>query len=287
VVRARFLVSDGVPDLYIVTNARPEDTELRDLVNAICLTDGLLKYCIDVEKQAAAVSLDFRLPRPLGVRSVAKIALLWAFGHELFHYLRRHALVEKHFGGDAATKHALEFDADMCAVASIYRLVQRRPAVGNAFQMKRAVLANIFWPMRVEIDRKFVDFEGTETHPHPAVRLLDAVGKLAMLHDSGPPDPGFANPMTVLHFHKLIEFCCRLELARFKVPQGGAILQDIQSTFRDFAMANSNLRYTSHRHMRWDEISPFIDNFSLLSRSVVDNEKSIAILGDKISLPRR
>lgn len=286
VVKTRFPAPDGIPELRIIKNAHPEDTYLGDILNTIYLSDGLLKQCLRLDVQGSKTHHLPITPRILGTLSIAKMGVMWAYAHELFHFLRRHALVEKHFGNEASTKHALEYDADLCSVASIYRYIQYKIPNGDEFQSKRAVLMNLYWSLRPLVDRTSIeDFSGSKTHPYIAARLLDAVGKLAMLNNTGTADPNLTHPTTQLHLTKLIETLCRLELAYVKTSKN---TQDGETSFSlvaEFAIANNELRFTAHRHERWDEISRLIDSFACLPRSMVDNEKSIAFVGESFSLP--
>lgn len=287
VVKARFPAPDGIPDLRIIKNARPEDTYLGDILNTIYLTDGLLEQCLLLDAQVSKTPHTPKTPQPLGALSVAKIGVMWAYAHELFHFLRRHALVEKHFGNDVSTKHALEYDADMCSVASVYRYIQYTIPNGDEFQSKRAVLMNLYWALRPRIERTSIeDFSGSKTHPYIAARLLDAVGKLAILNDTGIADPNFMHPISHLHHGKLFKSLCHLELAYVKTSQNPKNGETGFSLVAEFAIANSALCFTGHRARRWNEISQLIDSFAVLSRSMVDNEKSIAFMGENFSLPR-
>ncbi|ESS71410.1 hypothetical protein MGMO_105c00660 [Methyloglobulus morosus KoM1] len=248
--------------------------------------DGLLDQCLMVDARASTIKHSPATPQPFGKFSIAKMGVMWAYAHELFHFLRRHTLVEKHFGNEVSTKHALEYDADLCSVASLYRYVQSQNPTCNPLLLKRVVLMNLYWTLRMMIDGTTVnDFGGSQTHPYVAARLTDAVGKLAMLNDTQTPDPNFENPTTHLHCGKLMNILMPLELAYVKASENSQSGGVEFSIVAEFAQANMELRFTHHRHKRWDEISPLIEKFAKLPRSMVDNEKTIALVGDNFSLP--
>jgi hypothetical protein len=210
-IGTRFPAPDGLPSLRIVKNAPAEDTAMGDMVNTIYLTDGLLDQCLMVDAGASTIKHSPATPRPFGKFSIAKMGVMWAYAHELFHFLRRHALVEKHFGNEVSTKHALEYDADMCSVASLYRYLQSQNPTCNPLLLKRVVLMNLYWTLRIMIDGTTTnDFGGSKTHPYVEARLMDAVGKLAMLNDTQTPDPNCENPTTHQHYCKLMDILLHL-----------------------------------------------------------------------------
>lgn len=282
---ATWRASDGMPDLRVVKNAAAEETELRDLVNTVCLAEGLFEYCFSVQSIAETVLTAREVPRALGPFSIAKISFMWAYAHEVFHFVRRHALVEKHFGSDPATKHALEYDADLCSTAAIYRFIQFFAGKHTEIGCKRRTLIHLYWFMRMDVEKSTsTHFTGTDTHQHAAARLQAIVSKLAMMHRSGPADPNLERPTTRKHLEILFDLLGQLERAYMR-GRASALPNGI-SPLGDFSIRNLDLRFTSALHRRWDEISPLIDSFSALSRTTVDNESSIAFIGENFSLPR-
>ena len=281
-----FPAPDGLPELRVFRGSCSDLAELRDLLQQICISQGLLDLCFSAQEDAETTKLDIRIPRPLGEFSVAKVSFMWAYAHEAFHFVRRHALVEKHFGADKATRHALEYDADLCAVAVVYRHVQLKTSTGDALQSKRAVLMNLFWFLRTQLNDEPADFAGSETHPYAAARMLDAIGKLAMLHNTRVADPNCSSPVTRHHLNYLADIFWRIEVARIRHKQGTAPTV-LSNGLSRFAIANAErMNYTRARHERWDEISKLIEHFSRMPRARIDNEQSIAFIGDVFSLPR-
>lgn len=283
IIRRFIRAVDGLPDLRIVKYAPIGDTELRDISQTVHLSDGLLDYCLEVDARASATFKRKSFPLPLGKFSVARISLMWAYGHEITHFLRRHQLVEKHFGGDPATKQALEFDADMCSAALIFRYLLKYGGASSVLHAKTMALTNIYWFLRCQVnDADDHDFRGTDGHPHMASRLVDILGKLAMLVESGPPDPNCESPATREHLVALTRTLGGLEATYFNVPP--EMLPGVSKILK-YIKENVGQRYTSERSRRWDQISPLIDQFAVMERSFVDNESSIAFMGDIFSLP--
>lgn len=283
-IKATWNAPDGLPDLKIVKNASAEETELRDLVNTVCIAEGLIRRCISLQDISARTMKLRKIPQIFGSLSVAKTSLMWAYAHEIFHFIRRHALVEKHFGSSSQTKHALEYDADLCAVAAIYRFVRYFSTGCTEVECKRRVLAHLFWIMREEIEKDpQSNFTGTATHQHAAARLQAIVGKLAMMHNSGPADPDAALPATQSHLSDLSNQLIQLEQTFLNSVNVGEL--NTISPIAKFAFENLDMQFTFPLHKQWDEISRYINYFTLLRRSEVDNESSVAFFGDFSSLP--
>lgn len=281
-----WMAPDGVPEVRFVKNAKANETELRDMVNMICLAEGLLERCLQAQSRAEASMSVRDLPRSLGAFSVAKISLMWAYAHEVFHFIRRHELVAKHFGNDQTTKHALEYDADLCATAAIYRYLQFFGGRISEIECKRKFLRHIYWYLRSEVDADAkTPYSGTDTHQHFAARFNAITLKLAVMHNSGPADPHMMRPDSRQHHKLLWDFHIKME----KVYLGGELVDNEiieRSLLGAFSVANKNSHFTSSLHKRWDEIAHLIEDFSLIPRAHIDNEQSIAFFGEKTSFPR-
>lgn len=284
-ISATWMAPDGLPEVRFIKNADANETELRDLVNTICLAEGLLERCLQAQSKAKASMSTRHLPRSLGAFSVAKVSFMWAYAHEVFHFIRRHAMVAKHFGDDQATRHALEYDADLCAIAVIYRFLQYFGGKVSQIECKRRVLSHIYWFLRAEVEfGATVPYLGTETHQHFAARFNAITLKLAIMHNSGPADPHAVRSDSREHHEDLWDLILRLE----QMYLGGGRLDNenvARSPLISFAMANCSSQFTSSLHKRWDEISHFIESFAAIPRSHFDNEASIAFFGDRVSLP--
>jgi len=75
--------------------------------------------------------------------------LIWVMAHEFFHVVRAHNEVLSNVGEDTLTLRALEHDADLCAVAELYRHFQALHRSNLSDQEIRSLtLYSIFWPLR-------------------------------------------------------------------------------------------------------------------------------------------
>lgn len=280
--RAISASADDIPELWIRTNSQTAETEVADLLQSVFLPDGLIAECLRLESLAASVTRGrIEVPAVLGSYSVAKACLLWAYGHEIFHYLRRHELVQRHFGSSKGTRLALEYDADLCSTAAVFRLVRSRSAGSSSIDTKRAVLINLFWLLREQSEDDIAHRIGrTETHLEPAERLLLIAGKLAALHDDGVPDPEYRRSETIDDHRALLVLLAELDVLHLQhrsptaYPRTSPVYQASQLSYK------TALRRMLHQ--QWDQIQPLINVFASRPRSDIDNEMSIGIVSHTV-----
>lgn len=55
-IKTNWLAIDGIPEIRIITNASANETELRDIVNTVCLAEGLLERSLGVQSIAEKAS---------------------------------------------------------------------------------------------------------------------------------------------------------------------------------------------------------------------------------------
>ena len=194
--------SDDLPDIRIA-----DDDQLfaGHLVNYIQVTKGLVDHCLSVDFAPIDSVVETRhVFVGFPYESIAADGMAWILAHEYFHGLRRHWL----FDDDRSQRTrevslATERDADLCAVAAIYRVKQLLfPGVDDDC-LRQLTLYSIFWSVRS------LPQSGTEgTHLPIGVRLRDMAEKLAILNENPRdlPDPSAAQPATIQRA-KLLHSC--------------------------------------------------------------------------------
>jgi hypothetical protein len=284
VVRRGYPMPDGEPELYISTEDKIV-VECRDYRNRVVLSTGFLRSTLDICRVSDPILRRAGHHMAFGELTIAKLYVLWATAHEVFHLIRRHDLAETHFGAIRETKQALEYDADQCAVAAVFRVVQRCKTHLSARRCKVAVLVGLFWVLRSEAD-KSVEFGGTDSHAHFAGRLVDIGTKLSMLHGQrDPADVTLSRPETRADDKALREVLKRLEGTYLRSSIGGAAELET-SRLAMYAYQNREGALVIDRMRKWDEISRFIVDISTLPRALVPNDERIAFLGDRgVSVP--
>lgn len=116
-------------------------------------------------------------------RIVAKASLCWVVAHEYFHEIRSHVSAQKKVDGSDLTSQALEVDADLMAIAGIFRTNQLNyEGWLTPIHLRCLTLYAVFWIVRI-----FPNHGPASTHPTPAARLWLFVGKLAIVSESREP----------------------------------------------------------------------------------------------------
>lgn len=89
-----------------------------------------------------------------------RFILFWVLAHEFFHIARAHFDVYKLHGSTA--RKPIEFDADMMAVAGLYRYLRMLNIKEDAIHTKCIILDSIFWPMRAHIGSAFAEDDSVD-----------------------------------------------------------------------------------------------------------------------------
>lgn len=269
----QFFKSDSPPPgIAVLANGSIGETCVSELQERIIIAEGLLKSTLLAQKVANTLAKD--LPTPLGDASVTKTSLLWAYAHELTHYARRHRLVEKQFGSNQATLHALEYDADMCSVEILFlHFMECSPTCTSALEAKMAVFANLFWCIRLQMGSG-EPLLGSASHPHAATRVFDIISKLATLHAGRVKDSSFKDPATIEHAKALGIAMAHWERAYMQARRGflGAGLAPEHSPLLKFLEPSQRKALVSERHERWEQIAPVIHHFERISRVLINED---------------
>ncbi len=116
-MRVRFNLIDEVPTISVI---RDESINAGVLYGLIQINTGLLQIIFDPPVVDSFPVLGLRVPKDL----LSGFMLAWVFAHEYSHENRKHTTLEERFAGDPQVCQALEYDADMCATAALYREIQ-------------------------------------------------------------------------------------------------------------------------------------------------------------------
>lgn len=146
---------------------------------AIHISKGLIDHCINTNPPSGICdSIDLK-------QLSAQTMLTWVISHEWMHVIRRHNDVLKHFGDTIAIRKALEYDADMCATAVIYRKTQEDYYhILNDLDIRNLTIALLYWPLRT-LNFYNPDLE----HGRISDRFCSVMIKLASLHENPTKEP--------------------------------------------------------------------------------------------------
>lgn len=103
--------------------------------------------------------------------------LTWFYAHECQHIARQHNLLLEHVDVEHKTLRAIERDADLCGVASLYRAMQG--VFGDQLadiDIRKLVLYAMFLALRTLTDKPQL------SHSRPDERLLHAISKISALN---------------------------------------------------------------------------------------------------------
>lgn len=185
-IRAIYKSESQRPELRISSDTRPDAQCMEGLVE---LSQGLIDYCLHIQyaDTKSALGLDTSFDPML----VPTAMLTWFYAHECQHIVREHNkfldVVDTHID----TLKAIERDADLCAVASLYRVFQN--AYGAKFnddELRKLVLYCVFWSLRKLADKPQL------THSRPDERYIGAFVKIASLpaNPQHSPEVGHISP---------------------------------------------------------------------------------------------
>ena len=240
-IRFSLNASAEAPSLRIANSDSPSAQSMEGMVE---ISSGLIDYCLGIPyaNTFTALGLDTSFLHDL----IPTAALMWFYAHECHHIVRGHHRLTEALGYDEATMKATELDADLCAVASIYRVFQAMFA--GKFQddqIRKLLLYCLFWALRDLTDKPQL------THSRTDERLRNAALKLAMIEvvpfgSFEKVDQSFERPETRARGKLLFESVRDTELLYRRMNPGASI--DFDPGLR--LLENSD-RTTIQR---WDEI---------------------------------
>lgn len=169
-IRVRIGSDAPIPVLRISTSGAP-DAEAGD--GRIMLSAGLIDYCFSIQDEGtvAALNIDTSFFPTL----VPTAAMTWFYAHEAFHLVRGHNKLLEVVGDNVETRKATERDADLCAVAALYRKFQQH--CGHALpdiELRKLVVYSVFWALRRIADHP------QQTHSRPDERIMHATLKVGL-----------------------------------------------------------------------------------------------------------
>lgn len=159
------------PTLRISKDPTPDATCMEGLVE---FSTGLIDYCLGVVFLNTAEAVGVVTPWPMLMEASV---LTWFYAHECQHIARQHNLLLDHVDVDHTTLRAIERDADLCGVASLYRAMQVAFSDQLAdIDIRKLVVYAMFLALRTLTDKP------QQTHSRPDERLLNAIGKISTLN---------------------------------------------------------------------------------------------------------
>lgn len=156
--------------------------------NALATDTDEIHLCLGVFEKAEtyaglAAGECEALDRDTLIRVKMKFIIFWVIAHEFFHIGRSHYAVYRLHGSVA--RKPIEFDADMMAIAGMYRWLRIINKNCTTRKTKGLILDSIFWPMRAHIGSAFAEAPDIDPdYPTWHLRIWTAFTKLIQM-DNG------------------------------------------------------------------------------------------------------
>ncbi|NSX07102.1 hypothetical protein HTX81_00740 [Pseudomonas lini] len=258
-----FRVSIEVPPVFVRTTSRV-GAEVNPL-GFIVVTAGMINHCLDAKWPQAYEILGNKAPAVVGENLVARLGMAWVVGHEFTHMFHFHHEVERRLGNKKSVQRAFEHDADLCATAGIFRLLQHMfGQVMSDTDIRRYASFVLFWIIRSIPDNN----NGAGIHPSFSERFFHISLKLAILQENSSeiPDPNARHPRTIARIDAILEaaVACEHAYQQRNGFSGGSYFTE----WRKYLSVNGHTSITRD----WSKVSPWVQ---WLSGNQVDMPTSI------------
>lgn len=182
----------------------------------------------------------------------------WAIAHEYFHIVRKHTeFLDSSEVTDEAYK-AIEYDADLCAIASIYKLLyfKLKKSMGDQ-EIRNFVLYCVFWQLKL-----FPQPVTNNTHISSNSRISHIVNKLAILprpdDKTRSTDVDFALDITKDYLRGLIFCLVRCEKECLKLRLMPNEKTDVADAMESYSSDQHKLTIPFY----WNEIKDRVSSIS-------------------------
>ncbi len=245
-IHAGYKVPDGVPEIRIQPGS---DGSPAALANLIVVPEGFIDHCLGAAFAPIdrVVTSDFDLMW-WSDELISVYGFAWAIAHEYFHLARMHWIFDANDGTRTQdVSLATERDADLCAIAMIYRYMQKHLShFADDTTLRQAALYSVFW-----IVRSLPNASKAGTHLPISNRLRDMSIKLAMLREdpSEPPDPGAQLPATKERALYLRDCLVRCEQGYLELfPESESMWRELQIAYEDSPLRRAVLEWDKIGH---------------------------------------
>ncbi|WP_238537233.1 hypothetical protein [Pseudomonas sp. R62] len=154
----------------------------------IVLSSGMINHCLDIEIPNIENIIPSLKTLQIDPLLSPSVMLKWVIAHEWMHVIRKHNDVENELGRSPELLKALEYDADLCALAIIYRQIQSdHEGKLNDTEIRQLTIHAIYWPLR-HLNFFKIDL----THGTMCERLYTMLIKLMSLEENPYDFPSHA-----------------------------------------------------------------------------------------------
>lgn len=174
-MRVRFSVYLPVPEIFVLSTDQIK-AEANPL-GLIVVSQGIIDHCLNTALASSNV-IGWDEDRQDGLPDLfPQIGLTWVLAHEYTHLFRAHNEVQIELGSQDHVLRAFEHDADLCAVAAVYRAVQQWLLGMEDIDIRRYVTHALFWIIRTFPNTN----DGAGIHPSFSERFFQILLKLTTM----------------------------------------------------------------------------------------------------------
>jgi len=223
-------------------------------------------------------------PNIFGLNLVLDLGLAWALSHEYVHLYRKHDSVCASVLSAALIDHSLtpqrkrsalslskedidkatEFDADLCAVAGIYRYMQKIFAgLVDDMLIRKMVIFYVYWGVR-----GFPDIQHSGTHPEISDRLYDICSKVGGLSAELSVSK-YAVPEGYKSKVERVVILTSFVMEMEKIYIGSSGVKEVDAIWHKWL---ERIRTNAHTRSaaNWSKLSPWVGE---ISGTLADNRK--------------
>ncbi|MBH3329864.1 hypothetical protein I5L56_09540 [Pseudomonas oryzihabitans] len=241
------------PEIRIIPN---EAIGAEANVYVIRLNTGLIDHILIPPPASPQEVISRKIPAFFGGNPSAMFSLVWILAHEWMHVVRKHNELHHHIQDTDKVSQALEYDADLCGTAEIYRLMQRLfGAHVDDLQIRKYAAYSIFWTLRV-----LPNYGENNSHGSHTERLYHICQKLAIINKNPlrAPDINASKPETQERCISILNAVIKCEDIYLSLQQGTSPTEHIASVWQRFIETNEHLTTVE----TWESIKEIVARIS-------------------------
>lgn len=168
---------DYIPEIRIINNpcVGAEATSF-----VIRINSGLIDHILSTHPLLSRQELQNNKNIRISGNLFSLLNMVWVLAHEWVHIIRHHDELKDHIEITNEVSQAMEFDADLCATAEVYRLLQRLySSVWSDLQIRQYAMFSLFWAIRT-----LPNYGHSGSHGSHIERLFHVAQKLVVMGEN-------------------------------------------------------------------------------------------------------
>lgn len=245
---------DALPEIRIISSPSI-GAEATSYV--IHLNSGLIDHVLRPNPVSPQEIVSSHIPPVIGFGKIsALMSMIWILSHEWIHIIRRHDELRHHIEITSEISQALEYDADLCGLAEVYRRLQHIfGKFASDIEIRQYSAYSVFWPIRT-----LPAYRESSTHGSHAERLFHMFHKLVILSErhTDPVDADMSKPETLQRCIPILETFLKCEDAYMKNFHPHSDGDNLKAAWAQFWETNEHMRTVN----AWHNIKPLVSKLS-------------------------